>query len=75
MTTAWSEGRRKLLLVLQTTTRGAVARVVQVCRQVVGRYADGSKKPAYHARKEFAEHFDIGMDDWDKPPKEGPKAA
>jgi hypothetical protein len=83
VTNGSSEGRRKLLLVLQTTTRGAVARVVQVCRQVVGRYADGSKKPAYHARKEFAEHYEIGMDDWDKPAvepggepqKEGPKAA
>jgi hypothetical protein len=68
--------------VLQNTTRGAVARVIQVARQVVGRHADGSKTPAYHARKEYDEHYDIAMDDWDKPagepvvdPQKGPKAA
>jgi transcriptional regulator with XRE-family HTH domain len=64
-----SEGRRLLLVLLQTTTQSVVASKLGVSQPSVSGWAAGHDLPSYPGpRKALAREFGIHVDAWNQPP-------
>lgn len=74
---AVSEGRRLLLLHLQTSTRVAtVGRLrIKISATAIGYWASGRSTPEYPQRVACRDTLGIPLDAWDQPPLRGKAAA